>query len=97
MDNVITFGAGHFYCSQSDKGGLVFGGDIDAYNSYAQRGNLPVVEDVCSGGMAIMPMIGRARLLRMWGGVMDMSMDGSPFIDSTEVKELFFNGVWCYG
>jgi len=60
-------------------------------------GNLPVVEDVCSGGMAIMPMIGRARLLRMWGGVMDMSMDGSPFIDSTEVKELFFNGGWCYG
>jgi len=42
-------------------------------------------------------MIGRARLLRMWGGVMDMSMDGSPFIDSTEVKELFFNGGWCYG
>jgi len=35
--------------------------------------------------------------LRMWGGVMDMSMDGSPFIDSTEVKELFFNGGWCYG
>ena len=97
MDNVITFGAGHFYCSQSDKGGLVFGGDIDSYNSYAQRGNLPVVEDVCSGGMAIMPMIGRARLLRMWGGIMDMSMDGSPFIDSTEVKELFFNGGWCYG
>ena len=97
MDNVITFGAGHFYCSQSDKGGLVFGGDIDAYNTYAQRGNLPVVEDVCSGGMAIMPMIGRARLLRMWGGLMDMSMDGSPFIDSTEIDELFFNGGWCYG
>jgi sarcosine oxidase subunit beta len=97
MDNVITFGAGHFYCSQSDKGGLVFGGDIDGYNTYAQRGNLPVVEDVCSGGMAIMPSIGRARLLRMWGGIMDMSMDGSPFIDSTEVEELFFNGGWCYG
>ena len=49
---------------------------------------LPVVEDVCSGGMAIMPSIGRARLLRMWGGIMDMSMDGSPFIDNTEVEEL---------
>ena len=97
MDNVITFGAGHFYCSQSDKGGLVFGGDIDAYNTYAQRGNLPVVEDVCSGGMAIMPCVGRARLLRMWGGIMDMSMDGSPFIDKTEVEELYFNGGWCYG
>jgi sarcosine oxidase subunit beta len=97
LDNVITFGAGHFYCSQSDKGGLVFGGDLDSYNTYAQRGNLPVVEDVCSGGMAIMPMIGRARLLRSWGGIMDMSMDGSPFIDRTQVDELYFNGGWCYG
>ncbi|WP_419913221.1 sarcosine oxidase subunit beta family protein [Hoeflea sp.] len=97
VPGVITFGAGHFYISQSDKGGLVFGGDIDGYNTYAQRGNLPVVEDVCEGGMAIMPMIGRARLLRMWGGVMDMSMDGSPFIDRTHIDGLYFNGGWCYG
>ncbi|MDA7599248.1 sarcosine oxidase subunit beta family protein [Alphaproteobacteria bacterium] len=97
IPGVVTFGAGHFYVSQSDKGGLVFGGDIDGYNSYAQRGNLPVVEDVCEGGMAIMPMIGRARLLRMWGGVMDMSMDGSPIIDRTDIKGLYFNGGWCYG
>ena len=75
----------------------MFGGDLDGYNSYAQRGNLPVVEDVCSGGMSIMPMIGRARLLRMWGGVMDMSMDGSPFIDKTGIEGLYFNGGWCYG
>ena len=97
IPGVITFGAGHFYLSQSDKGGLVFGGDIDGYNSYASRGNLPVVEDVCEGGMALMPMLGRARLLRMWGGVMDMSMDGSPFIDATKRPGLFFNGGWCYG
>jgi len=97
IPGVITFGAGHFYISQSDKGGLVFGGDIDGYNTYAQRGNLPTVEDVCEGGMAIMPTIGRARLLRMWGGVMDMSMDGSPFIDKTDIRGLFFNGGWCYG
>jgi sarcosine oxidase subunit beta len=97
LPGVITFGAGHFYVSQSDKGGLVFGGDIDGYNSYAQRGNLPAVEDVCEGGMAIMPMIGRARLLRMWGGVVDMSMDGSPFIDKTHIEGLYFNGGWCYG
>ncbi|MGB4828421.1 MAG: sarcosine oxidase subunit beta family protein, partial [Paracoccaceae bacterium] len=62
IDGVMTFGAGHFYVSQSDKGGLVFGGDIDGYNSYAQRGNLPVIEDVAEGGMALMPAIGRARL-----------------------------------
>jgi len=97
IPGVITFGAGHFYVSQSDKGGLVFGGDIDGYNSYAQRGNLPVVEDVVEGGMALMPMIGRARLLRGWGGVMDMSMDGSPIIDRTGIDGLYFNGGWCYG
>jgi heterotetrameric sarcosine oxidase beta subunit len=97
LPGVITYGAGHFYVSQSDKGGLVFGGDIDGYNSYAQRGNLPVVEDVCEGGTSLMPMIGRAKLLRMWGGIMDMSMDGSPIIDRTDIDGLFFNGGWCYG
>ena len=97
IPGVITFGAGHFYCSQSDKGGLVFGGDIDGYNSYAQRGNLPIVEDVCEGGMAILPNLGRLRLLRMWGGIMDMSMDGSPIIDKTPIENLYFNGGWCYG
>jgi heterotetrameric sarcosine oxidase beta subunit len=97
IPGVITFGAGHFYISQSDKGGLVFGGDIDGYNTYAQRGNMPVIEDVCEGGMAIMPMIGRARLLRSWGGVVDMSMDGSPIIDRTPVDGLYLNGGWCYG
>ena len=85
VDQVITFGAGHFYISQSDKGGLVFGGDIDGYNSYAQRGSLPTVEDVCESGMALMPMLGRLRLLRSWGGLMDMSMDGSPIIDKTPI------------
>lgn len=97
LPGVITYGAGHFYVSQSDKGGLVFGGDLDGYNSYAQRGNLPVVEDVCEGGMSLMPIIGRARLLRMWGGIMDMSMDGSPIIDRTHIDGLHFNGGWCYG
>ena len=97
IDGVVTFGAGHFYISQSDKGGLVFGGDIDGYNSYAQRGNLPVVEDVLEGGMALMPRIGRVRLLREWGGIMDMSMDGSPIIDRTPIDGLYFNGGWCYG
>jgi len=94
---VVTFGAGHFYLSQSDKGGLVFGGDIDGYNSYAQRGNLPTLEDVCEGGMALLPALGRVRLLRSWGGVMDMSMDGSPIIDRTPIDGLYLNAGWCYG
>ena len=97
VDTVVTFGAGHFYISQSDKGGLVFGGDLDGYNSYAQRGNLPLVEHVLEEGMALMPMLGRLRMLRSWGGVMDMSMDGSPIIDRTPVQNLYLNCGWCYG
>ena len=52
---------------------------------------------MCEGGVALMAMIGRARLLRTWGGIMDMSMDGSPIIDKTNIKNLYFNGGWCYG
>ncbi|MFG1371084.1 sarcosine oxidase subunit beta family protein [Xanthobacter oligotrophicus] len=97
VPGVITFGMGHFYVSQSDKGGLVFGGDIDGYNSYAQRGNLPVVEDVAEGGMAVMPLIGRLRMLRAWGGLVDMSMDGSPIIDVGPLPGLYLNTGWNYG
>jgi methylglutamate dehydrogenase subunit A len=97
IPGVVTFGAGHFYLSQSDKGGLVFGGNLDGYNSYAQRGNLPTLEDVCAGGMALIPALGRVRLLRSWGGIMDMSMDGSPIIDRTPVEGLYLNAGWCYG
>ncbi len=97
IDTVITFGAGHLYISQSDKGGLVFGGDIDGYNSYAQRGNLPVIEDVVTGGLAVFPNLARLRLLRMWGGIMDMSMDGSPIICKGPIEGLYINAGWCYG
>ena len=97
IPGVITFGAGHFYISQSDKGGLVFGGDIDGYNSYAQRGNLAIIEAVMEEGVAVVPSISRARVLRHWGGIMDMSMDGSPIIDRTGIDGLYLNCGWCYG
>jgi sarcosine oxidase subunit beta len=97
LDTVVTFGAEHFYISQSDKGGLVFGGDIDGYNSYAQRGNLPVVEEVMECAVALFPAFARLRVLRQWGGVMDMSMDGSPIIGTTPIEGLFLNCGWCYG
>ena len=97
INNVISFGMGHFYISQSDKGGLVFGGDLDGYASYAQRGNLPLMEHVFEAGMALMPIIGKAKVLRSWGGIMDMSPDGSPIIDKTSVDGLFINCGWCYG
>ena len=97
IDHVVSFGMGHFYISQSDKGGLVFGGDLDFYASYAARGNLPMAEHVMEAGMTLMPMIGKARVLRCWGGIMDMTPDGSPIIDRAPVEGLYLNCGWCYG
>lgn len=97
IDMVVTFGVGHFYVSQSDKGGLVFGGDIDGYNSYARRGNLATVEHVIEAGVSMIPALSRVKVLRSWGGIMDMSMDGSPIIDKAPLDNLYINAGWCYG
>lgn len=97
LDLVVTFGAAHFSVVQSDKGGIVFNGDLDGYNSYAQRGNLAVVEDVTRSAVSLFPSFARLRLLRHWGGINDMTMDGSPIIDKTPVEGLYVNGGWCYG
>ena len=97
INTVVSFGMGHFYISQSDKGGLVFGGDLDFYASYAARGNLPMQEHVMEAAMTLMPMIGKAKILRSWGGIMDMTPDGSPIIDKTGTEGLFIDCGWCYG
>jgi sarcosine oxidase subunit beta len=97
IDHVIVYGGGHFYISQSDKGGLVFGAEIDGYSSYAQRGNLATAEHVMEEGVTMIPGLSRVRVLRAWGGVMDMSMDGSPIIDRTSIDNLYLNCGWCYG
>jgi len=99
LDQVVVFGVGgaHFYMSQSDKGGMVFGGDLDWYKSYAQRGNLPIVQDVAEAAMSVLPCLGRVKLLRHWSGVMDMSMDGSFFICKTPLDNLYLNAGWNYG
>ena len=97
LDKVVTFGAGHFYVSQSDKGEMVMGGDLDGYNSYAQRGNLPTLQHVLTEGIAMMPFLSKLKMLRTWGGIMDMSMDGSPIIDKTHIEGLYLNCGWCYG
>jgi methylglutamate dehydrogenase subunit A len=97
LDVVLTYGAGHFYVSQSDKGGLVFGGAIDGYNTYGQRGTLPMAEEVAASAMTLLPGLGRLKIVRQWGGVMDMTMDGSPIISKTPVEGLILNGGWCYG
>ena len=97
LDTVVTSGAVHFYISQSDKGELVMGGDLDFYNSYAQRGNLPIIEHVIAACLALFPSFGRLRLMRTWGGIMDMTMDGSPIIGKLPVRGLYMTGGWCYG
>jgi methylglutamate dehydrogenase subunit A len=97
LDTVVTSGAVHFYVSQSDKGELVMGGDLDFYNSYAQRGNLPKIEEVVAACTALFPSFGRLRLMRTWGGIMDMTMDGSPIIAKLPVRGLYMTGGWCYG
>jgi sarcosine oxidase subunit beta len=97
IDTVISYAAAHFYISQSDKGGLVLGGDLDGYNSYAQRGGLPMMEHTLASAKALIPSISRLRILRQWAGVMDMTMDGSPIICKSPIDGLYINGGWCYG
>ncbi len=87
LDTVVTSGAVHFYISQSDKGELVMGGDIDGYNSYGQRSNLPALEHVVQSMVALFPSFSRLRMMRTWGGVMDMSMDGSPIIGKIAARQ----------
>jgi methylglutamate dehydrogenase subunit A len=96
LDQVLSFGAELFYISQSDKGGLVFGGHIDGFNTYTQRGQFPKVQTVAECAVALIPSISRLRLLRHWAGIQDMTPDGSPFIGRTPVRDLYLNGGWCY-
>ena len=97
IHGVVTFGAGHFYVSQSDKGGLVFGGDIDGYNSYARRGNLPMVEHVIEAGVAMIPGLARVRVVRAGAASLICRWMARPIIDKTDIDGLYLNAGWCYG
>jgi sarcosine oxidase subunit beta len=97
LDTVVTSGAVHFYVSQSDKGELVMGGDLDFMNSYSQRGNFPIIEHVTAACLTLFPSFGRLKLMRTWGGICDMTMDGSPIIGKLPVQGLYMTGGWCYG
>jgi heterotetrameric sarcosine oxidase beta subunit len=96
VNHVISYGAELFYISQSDKGGLVFGGHIDGFNSYTQRGQFAMAQSVAECAVALIPSISRLRLVRHWAGIQDMTPDGSPFICRTPVRNLYLNGGWCY-
>ena len=97
LNTVVSFGAGHFYTNQTDKGEIVMGGDLDGYNSYAQRGNLAMIEHVAAAAVTAFPSFSRLRIMRHWAGIMDMTMDGSPIIGKTPIDNLYLNGGWCYG
>ena len=97
IDTVVISGASHVYVSQTDKGEILMGGTLDGYNSYAQRGNIPAVEHVAAGAITLFPCLSRLRLMRTWGGVMDMTMDGSPIIAKLPVEGLYMDGGWCIG
>ena len=97
IHTVVTSGASHVYINQTDKGEVLFGGDLDLYNSYAQRGGLPRIEYVVQSVLTLFPCLSRVRLMRTWGGVMDMSMDGSPIITKLPIDGMYLNGGWCYG
>jgi sarcosine oxidase subunit beta len=96
IHHVVSWGAELFYISQSDKGGLVFGGHIDGYSTYTQRGQFAKVREVAECVVSLMPFVSRLRLLRHWGGIQDMTPDGSPFICRTPIQNLYLNGGWCY-
>jgi len=97
LDVVVASAVVHFYISQSDKGGLVIGGDPDGYNSYGQRGDLPRVEEVMATAKALIPSVSRLRIARHWSGAVDMTMDGSPIIAKSPIDGLYIDGGWCYG
>jgi heterotetrameric sarcosine oxidase beta subunit len=97
INSVIMSQSLHCYISQSDKGGIVFGGDPDNWPSYAQRGHPMVMEGAIAQGLALVPALSRLRMVRTWSGVTDMSFDGAPIIGETPVRNLYLNGGWCYG
>ena len=97
LDTVIMSGAVHGYVSQSDKGELVIGAGIDAYNGYGQRGSFPVIEHTVQAVVELFPIFSRVRMLRMWGGIVDVSPDACPIIAKTPVDGLYFNCGWGTG
>jgi heterotetrameric sarcosine oxidase beta subunit len=97
IDTVIMSQSLHCYISQSDKGGIVLGGDPDQFPSYAQRGLPARLEKAAAEAIALVPALSRLRMVRCWSGTTDMSFDGSPIISSLPVDNLYLNGGWCYG
>jgi len=97
LDTVIMSNAVHGYVSQSDKGELVIGAGIDAYTGYGQRGSFQTIEHTLEAIVELFPMFSRVRMLRQWGGIVDISPDACPIISRTPVDGLYFNCGWGTG
>ena len=97
IDTVVMSGTVHVYVSQLDKGELVMGAGIDAYNSYAQRGSLHVIEDMLAATIELFPIFSRLSMMRQWGGIVDVCPDASPIVSKTPVDGLYFNCGWGTG
>ena len=91
------YGHAEVYIGQSDRGGLVMGGTLDGFPSYAREPLFHRVEEVVQGAVALLPQVAGIKILRHWAGTNDQTMDGSPLIDRIGYDNVFLNGGWCYG
>ncbi|MDH3691639.1 MAG: sarcosine oxidase subunit beta family protein [Gammaproteobacteria bacterium] len=97
LHTVVMSNAVHGYISQSDKGELVIGAGIDSYNGYGQRGSFATIEHNLSAIVELFPIFSRVRMLRQWGGIVDVCPDACPIISQTSIKGLYFNCGWGTG
>ena len=97
MNTVLMSNTVHVYLSQSDKGELVIGAGADLYNSYAQRGAFNVIEHQMGALTELFPIFSRVRMMRSWGGIVDICPDASPLLTKTPIKGLYFNCGWGTG
>jgi sarcosine oxidase subunit beta len=97
LDTVVMSNAVHGYISQSDKGELVIGAGIDAYNGYGQRGSFHTIEHTMQAIIELFPVFSRVRMLRQWGGIVDVCPDACPIISKTPIDGLYFNCGWGTG
>jgi sarcosine oxidase, subunit beta len=97
LDCVVMSNAVHVYVSQADKGELVMGAGIDAYNGYAQRGSFHVIEHQMAAAVELFPIFADAKVLRTWAGIVDVCPDASPIISTTPLENVFLNCGWGTG
>jgi sarcosine oxidase subunit beta len=97
LDVVVASSSHGAYVSQSDKGELVMGGNLDRCPSYAQRGNFPVTQSVVASLIEMFPAFASLKLMRQWGGIVDTSPDNSPILGPSPVEGLFLNCGWGTG